>query len=75
MKRPLSLSDRQLAMLNSAARVLPLAERDAFLRGVATRLGDMPNDAAIAAAIDAQLALNHVPAFLCDAATTKEKTP
>src|ERR1035437_301741 len=71
---PLSLSDRQLAMLNSAARALPLAERDAFLRGVATRLGDMPNDAAISDAIDAQLALDRLPTFLCDA-QPKEQTP
>jgi hypothetical protein len=71
--RLLSLTDHQMSLVRRAASALPISERDEFLRGVAHRLGGEPTDDAISAAIDAQLALNRLPTFLCDS-KPQEKT-
>jgi hypothetical protein len=70
---PLSLSDYQLNLIQEAARSVPLERRDQFLRNVASHLGHLPSDAAVQAAIDAQLAVNKLPVFFCDAPMMKEK--
>ena len=54
---PLSLSDRQLRLLQNAARSVPVDRRDAFVRGVASHLCNEPSDIAVEAAINAQLDL------------------
>jgi len=64
----LSLTDRQLGLIQQAAKTLPVSSRDEFLRGVARHLGDEPTDKAVIAAVDAQLAINRIPIFLCDSA-------
>jgi len=56
----LALTDRQLAQLRLAAKAVPPAERDAFLRLVASRLAGEVSDAACMAAIN--LALDALPA-------------
>lgn len=70
MQRPLSLSDRQMQLVRNAARAVPVSQRDQFLQNVAARLVDAPSDAAVAAAVNAQL--DRVPVFLTDA-QPKEK--
>jgi hypothetical protein len=64
--RPLALTDAQLAQLQQATRTVPPSQRDEFLQGVARRLGSQPSDRALEVAIDAQLAVNRLPVFLCD---------
>jgi hypothetical protein len=64
-QRPLSLSDHQLALLQSAARAVPVRSREQFLQGVTRHLAAEPTDAAVQAAVNA--ALDRVPVFLCDA--------
>ncbi len=63
---PIALSDTQLALVRDAARAVPVSERDAFLQGIARHLGTGPSDDSVVAAIDAQLAINRLPTFLCD---------
>jgi hypothetical protein len=63
---PLALTDYQLGLIKEAARSVALDRRDAFLRNVASHLGAQPSDAAVVAAIDAQLSLGRLPVFLCD---------
>ncbi len=70
--RPLSLSDRQLALLQSAAGAVPTRSREQFLQRVTKHLAAEPSDAAVQAAVNA--ALDRVPVFLCDA-QPKEKAP
>lgn len=65
---PLSLSDRQLRMVQRAAATLPVSSRDEFMRGIASHLGCSPTDDAVRMAIGAQLAINRIPTFLCDSA-------
>jgi hypothetical protein len=72
MKRPLALSDHQMSLVRRAAAAQPVNARDGFLQDVARRLADEPSDAAVSAAIDAELALNRLPTFLCDS-TQQEK--
>jgi hypothetical protein len=62
--KKLSLSDRQLAEVQRAARALPASYRSGFLEGPARRLGAEPSDEAVAQAISPQLAVNRIPAFL-----------
>jgi len=50
-QHPLALSDAGLKLIERAARSLPVARRDEFLRDVAARLGDAPTMLAIEAAI------------------------
>jgi hypothetical protein len=71
MKRGIGLSDQQLALVHAAAGTLPIATRDGFLRGVARRLGEIPTDDAVRAAIDIELQSNRIPAFLCDSVTRR----
>lgn len=47
VERPVSLSDRQLKLVPSAARAVPAVECDAFLQRVAIHLTGMPSDAAV----------------------------
>jgi hypothetical protein len=75
MKHPLGLTDRQMSLLRQAAGSLSVGARDEFLRSVARRLGSDPTDHAVSAAIDAELSLNRLPVFLCDARHKKEKAP
>ena len=60
---PVGLTDGQLALVKQAAATLRRDERDAFLQGVAKHLGHQPSDAAVAAAVDAQLQINRIPQF------------
>jgi len=53
--RALALSDKQLALLQRAARSLPVGERDHFLQSVAAHLTGAPTDDAVIAAINAAL--------------------
>jgi len=72
MKRPLSLSDRQLQLVRDAARslLLSLPLRDQFLQGVAARLTGEPSAAAVTQAIN--IVLDRTPVFLNDSAPTKK---
>jgi hypothetical protein len=72
MRRPVGLTDYQLAELQRAALALPPAERSDFLEGVARHLGNAPSDEALQAAIDMQLRTNRLPVFLCDSVPSKE---
>jgi hypothetical protein len=72
MKRPLALTDRQLALVRHAGASLPVGARDGFLQSVAAHLTGEPSDGAVSAAV--QAALSRTPVFLCDA-KPKEKTP
>jgi hypothetical protein len=38
----ISFNDRQLALVMQAAAILPVGQRDSFLRSIAGRLGDLP---------------------------------
>jgi hypothetical protein len=71
MKRPVSLSDRQLLLIKHAARALPVSAREQFLQNVARHLAGQPSDIEITQAINT--ALNRTPVFLCDAQQPKEK--
>jgi hypothetical protein len=63
--RPLSLSDRQLHLLQSAAKGVPVARRELFLQSVARHLTAEPTDEAVIAALNAQL--DRLPRFFsCD---------
>ena len=53
--RALALSDKQLGLLQRAAALLPVGERDHFLRSVAAHLSCQPTDDAVVAAINAAL--------------------
>jgi hypothetical protein len=55
MPKPLALTDRQLRLVQTAARAVPVAQRDTFLREVAAHLTSEPSDAAVQGAINAQL--------------------
>jgi hypothetical protein len=57
---PLSLTDRQMRLVQNAARAVPINRRDEFLQRIAQHLTPAPTDAAVAAALNAQLdALTH----------------
>jgi hypothetical protein len=71
---PLSLTNQQMRAIRRVASTIPLNHRDEFLRRVAAQLAGEPSDAAVHAAIDAQLNLGRVPVFLCDA-TANAKGP
>lgn len=53
--RPLSLSDRQLHLLQSAAKAVPVERRELFLQSVARHLTAEPTDEAVIATLNAQL--------------------
>ena len=57
----LSLSDRQLKMVQQHAAALPVQLRDHYLRSIADQLRGEPSDPAVAQAIN--LALDRVHAF------------
>jgi hypothetical protein len=62
---PLSLSDRQLRLVTTAAKAVPVTKRDEFLQKVAKHLMPEPSDNAVASAINAQL--DRLPRFFsCD---------
>jgi hypothetical protein len=64
---PLALTDRQMRLIQNAAQAVPVQRRDEFLQRLAAHLTAEPTDAAVSAALNAQLdALTHV--FLCDRA-------
>jgi hypothetical protein len=67
---PLSLSNGQLAQVRAAATVVPVEQRDQFLRALSKNLGGQPSDIEITQAIN--VALNRTPVFLCDSAQQKE---
>jgi hypothetical protein len=52
---PIALSDKQLALIRHAARAVPVNRRDAFLQALARQLTSEPSDAAVQAALNAQL--------------------
>jgi hypothetical protein len=64
----LSLSDRQLRLIQTAARAVPVERRDLFLQNVAKHLTSEPTDSAVIAALNA--ALDRLPRF--SHATAKE---
>ena len=57
----LSLSDRQRALIQSAAASIPVERREAFLKQLAGQLRGQPSDTAVAAAIN--IGLDRVHAF------------
>ena len=69
--RPLSLSDRPLHLLQSAAKAVPAERRELFLQDVAKHLTSEPSDPAVVAAINAQL--DRIPSghFFIDSKPTK----
>ena len=77
-RRPLALTDVQLAQLKQAAAALPMLWRDAFLQAVARRLTGIPNptnDDVAAATIAVLGGLGIDPPtqiFMCDAAPIEE---
>jgi len=72
--KPLALTDRQLRLVQNAAQALPVQRRDEFLQRLAAQLTSEPPDAAVQAALNAQLdALTHV--FLCDSAPNNNGEP
>jgi hypothetical protein len=40
--RPISFSNRQMALVMRGAEMLPVSQRDTYLRSVAGRLSDLP---------------------------------
>ncbi len=68
MIRSLALTYDQVQQVKAAAKTLLPSQRSEFFHGVKRRLGQQPSDAAVQAAIAAELALNRLPAFLCDSA-------
>jgi hypothetical protein len=64
--KPLSLSDRQLALVTAAAKAVPVRQRSEFLQAVARHLTSQPSDAAVQSAVNAQL--DALPRYLCDSA-------
>ena len=65
--KPLALTDKQMRLVQNAAQAVPVRRRDEFLQRLAAQLTSEPSDAAVQAALNAQLdALTHV--FLCDSA-------
>jgi hypothetical protein len=72
MTKPLSLSDRQMRLLQTAAKAVPLRQRSEFLEKVANHLGGPEvSDAAVQAALNAQL--DRLPVFLTDSAPAPSK--
>ena len=71
MKRPISLSDNQMRLIEHAARSLPVRARDGFLQTVAAHLTGEPSDHAVQSAITA--ALDRTPVFLNDSAPMKRR--
>jgi hypothetical protein len=64
---PLALTDRQMRLVRHAAQAVPVQRRAEFLQRLAAHLTSRPTDAAVQAALNAQLdALHHT--FLCDSA-------
>jgi hypothetical protein len=55
--KPLALTDRQLRLVQTAARAVPVAQRDTFLRKVAAHLTSEPSDHAVQSAVNSQLDL------------------
>ncbi len=66
MSKPLSLSDRQLRLIQEAAKAVPVPRRDDFLQKVTAQLCAEPTDQAVLAAVNAQLDLLSHRYFLCD---------
>jgi hypothetical protein len=65
MIKPLSLTDRQVRLITEAAKAVPIERRDDFLQKLAMHLTPEPSDAAVQAALNAQL--DTLPRFfLCD---------
>jgi hypothetical protein len=54
---PLALTDRQLRLIETAARAVPVRKRDEFLRKVASHLTSEPSDHAVQSAVNLQLDL------------------
>jgi hypothetical protein len=52
---PLSLTDRQMRLVQDVAKALPIDCCDEFLQRLARHLTPKPSDAAVVAAINAQL--------------------
>ncbi len=68
--RPGSLSDRQLRLVLNASKAVPIQQRESFLQKVVDHLSAEPTDAAVIAALNAQL--DRLPRFfLCDAKPDK----
>jgi hypothetical protein len=51
----LSLSERQLRLVQQSAAALPVGMRDRYLREIADQLRGEPNDTAVEAAVNAAL--------------------
>jgi hypothetical protein len=64
MSKPLSLTDRQLGLVQAAAKAVPVQRRDAFLQSVAKQLAAEPTDQAVMAAVNAQM--DRISNYLCD---------
>ena len=62
--KPIAFTNTQVKLIQNAAKRLPRSERADFLEAVANHLGAQPSDAAVELAIDAELALGRLPAFV-----------
>jgi hypothetical protein len=50
--RPVSLTDKQIGFVRTAAASLPHNQRDEFLKGVARKLSEKPSDHAVLIAVN-----------------------
>ena len=55
MMTPLRLTNKQMGLVTSAAKAVPVDRRDEFLQRLARHLTPAPSDAAVLAALNAQL--------------------
>jgi hypothetical protein len=62
--RPIGLTDRQVRFLEKAIRAVPPRQREHFMAAVAKHLLPEPSDAALAAAVNAQMDLLTTANFL-----------
>jgi hypothetical protein len=69
--KALSLSDRQLRLVQNAAKAIPANRRDEFLQKLAAHLTSDPSDAAVQAALNAQL--DRLPAYYFTDSKPKEQ--
>jgi hypothetical protein len=55
MMKPLSLTDRQMRLVANISKTLPVDCREQFMAALARHLTPEPSDAAVAAALNAQM--------------------
>lgn len=71
--KPLALTDHQLRLVTDAAKAVPVNRRDEFLQRLARHLTHKPSDAAVLAALNAQLDALTTHVFMCDSTSKREE--